>query len=105
MQQKVKDPEPQVEYLGRWVPRKHFRVYVYGQEGQKLVDSYDEYKKALASGLWFSTLNELNNESINSQIPKFSEEKPILEKIIEKSENKPIKLNKFKNGPRGSRKL
>lgn len=45
---------PQVEYLGRWVPRDHFRVWVYGfDNAKKLAESYAEYKALIAEGKWF----------------------------------------------------
>ena len=44
----------QVLYLGRWVPRKGFRVFVYNSTGQKLCNTYDEYHAAITSGSWFA---------------------------------------------------
>jgi hypothetical protein len=44
-----------VEYLGKMVPREHFRVFVYSQDGkQKLVNSWNEYQEAIGSGMWFA---------------------------------------------------
>ena len=43
-------------YLGRWVSRKNFRAMVYSvDEKQKLVNSYDEFNRALESGEWFAS--------------------------------------------------
>lgn len=50
---------PQVLYQGRWVNRNHFRAFVYNGESQKLANSYDEYSKLIESGLWFSSLHEV----------------------------------------------
>ena len=60
----AKDIEPQVMYLGRWVKRNHFRVVVYSETAQKLVNSYDEYLKAIESGLWFSQKEDVGKESL-----------------------------------------
>lgn len=46
--------DTQVLYLGRWVPREHFRAYVYSDKGKKLIESYEEYISAIASGEYFS---------------------------------------------------
>lgn len=52
-------------YQGRIVDKKHFRTFVYAMDGsKKLVDSWDEYQKAMASGLWFST-----KEDATARIP------------------------------------
>ena len=48
-----------VLYNGRMVSKEGFRVFVYGQEGaQKVVNSWDEYETAMATGLWFPTKDE-----------------------------------------------
>jgi len=48
-----------VKYLGRMVPRPSFRAYVYAQDGSsKLVESYDAYQDAMASGVWFETIED-----------------------------------------------
>lgn len=65
----------QVEYLGRWVDKEHFRVFVYNDTGQKLVNSYDEFKALIGSGLWFPTKDGIeikvpNATSLEVEIPK-----------------------------------
>lgn len=41
-------------YKGKYVPREHFRVFVYDKKNnQKLANSYDEYLDLTSSGLWF----------------------------------------------------
>ena len=58
MQQKDKKHVEQVEYLGRWIDKKHFRVFVYAKDGsQKLANNYDEYQKMIGNGEWFATKN------------------------------------------------
>ena len=56
MQQKQKNEpvDPQVLYNGRWVSRLHFRAFVYSYSDQKLANSYDEFTKLVASGVWFT---------------------------------------------------
>jgi hypothetical protein len=44
----------QVMYLGRWVDKKTFRAFVYGESGQKLANSYTEYEDLIASGIWYA---------------------------------------------------
>lgn len=46
--------DSQILYNGRWVPREHFRAFVYNHGTEKLVNSYDEFMKMIASGLWFA---------------------------------------------------
>lgn len=60
-----------VKYLGRMVPRLGFRAYVYAQDGSnKLVESYDGYQDAMASGVWFAAIEDA------SAIAVLSEEAP-----------------------------
>lgn len=49
-----KNPE-YVTYQGREVLKKHFRVFVYGKNTQKLVESYPEYLEAIQSNEWFDS--------------------------------------------------
>lgn len=49
-----------VQYQGKLVSKDHFRVFVYGKDNaKKLVESHDEYEKALESGLWFSNKEDV----------------------------------------------
>jgi hypothetical protein len=50
--------DDQVLYNGRWVQKKHFRVMVYNASAKKIVNSYDEYEREIASGLWFASQDE-----------------------------------------------
>lgn len=88
----------QVEYLGRWVDRKHFRAFVYNQSEQKLANSYDEYQELVASGLWFSTKEDaLKVEVCSSEVKvelKPSESDDLKGEVVEiksKSEKKRIR--------------
>ena len=54
----MKPSDTQVLYLNKWVSRENFRTYVYRKGKQMLVNSYDEYQKAISSGTWFSTKEE-----------------------------------------------
>ncbi len=51
--------DDQVMYQGKWVIRKHFRVYIYNASAKKLVNSYDEFEREIASGLWFASQDEI----------------------------------------------
>jgi hypothetical protein len=49
-----------VLYNGSMVSKAHFRTYVYGADNQrKLVGSWDEYERAMASGLWFTNASDV----------------------------------------------
>ena len=48
----------QFEYLGRWIDKKNFRAFVYGNKESVLANSYEEYQKLISSGLWFPTKKE-----------------------------------------------
>ena len=51
--------DQQVLYLGRWVSKEHFRTFIYNGSEQKLVESYAEYERELASGLWFASPDDV----------------------------------------------
>lgn len=52
--------ENTVVYLGRCVPMKTFRAFVYGpNEQMHLANSWFEYEDLISSGLWFPTLGHL----------------------------------------------
>ncbi len=53
MQQKIKESVDQILYKGKWVDKKYFRVFIYKENGKKLVNSYDEYKRMIDSGEWY----------------------------------------------------
>lgn len=45
-----------VLYNGKLFPKEGFRTFVYAKDGtSKLVESWPDYEKAMASGLWFAT--------------------------------------------------
>lgn len=48
-----------VTYQGRSIPKEHFRVFVYSRDGERLVNSYEEYVICLASKEWFETKNDI----------------------------------------------
>ncbi len=48
--------ESQVQYLGRWVDKNKFRVFVYSEMNEeKLANSYEEFQDLIDSGLWYET--------------------------------------------------
>lgn len=50
----------QVIYLGRSIAKEGFRAFVYGANSQKkLVNSWHEFEAAMASGVWFPTLEDV----------------------------------------------
>ncbi len=49
-----------VKYCGTVVPKEGFRTFIYGANGaQKLVESWMAYEDHIASGVWFSTREEV----------------------------------------------
>lgn len=64
-----------VIYNGRVVPKEGFRTFIYGpNDKQKLVNSYAEFEKEIATGVWFVK---------KEQVPA-----PVVEKIQEEDRNK-----------------
>ena len=48
-----------VLYLGRVVPKKNFRTYIYGTDGlSHLVNSWQEFEEHISTGVWFDTLEK-----------------------------------------------
>jgi hypothetical protein len=73
-QTKIKEAESeQVEYLGKWVSKKYFRVYVYNAGSKKLADSWNKYNELIKTGLWFSTQEEAQPKQL---VPIRSGRKP-----------------------------
>ena len=71
MKENNSNAKKQVWYLGRWVDREHFRVFVYKQGNEKkLANSYDEYEKLLATGLWFDSIESLPKEDSRTRKSK-----------------------------------
>lgn len=63
--------EGQFFYLGRWVDKKHFRVFVYNDKNEtKLVNSFNEYESLIASGLWFAEKPEIDKENVVDIAPQ-----------------------------------
>lgn len=88
MQQKQKKQIEQVEYLGRWVPKEHFRAFVYGVDNKmQLARTWDEYQELISSGVWFSTKERVEENTTQPEV-----------KTIEIPE--PESINKFKSGRR-----
>ena len=49
----------QVEYLGRWVSKEHFRAWVYNATGRKIANTWDEFARLIDSGEWFASQEEI----------------------------------------------
>jgi hypothetical protein len=65
----VVEPDELVPYLGRSVPRRGFRAYMYAIDGRtKLAETYDEFDLYTHSDEWFATKEE-------AQAPKKSRKK------------------------------
>lgn len=62
-----------VIYDGREVPKEHFRAFVYGFHGARLLaKSWLEYEARVSSGIWFPKLEdvpELASEETKPEVP------------------------------------
>ena len=48
-----------VKYLGRAVPRKGFRAFIYSNDGKtKIAEGWDEFELFTHSDTWFATKDE-----------------------------------------------
>jgi hypothetical protein len=48
-----------VEYMGKMVPKNHFRVYVYNKDlDKKLCNNYSEYLVLRDTGVWFDSIED-----------------------------------------------
>ena len=51
--------EELVPYLGKSVPRRGFRAFIYASDGrEKIAESYDEFELFTHSDNWFATKEE-----------------------------------------------
>ena len=57
--------DTQVLYLGRWVPREHFRAFVYNSTGTKLVENYEDFSKLISSGVWFAEKKDIEGKVVS----------------------------------------
>lgn len=88
--------DKQVMYLNRWVPREHFRAFVFkrgdDENGNnkevisKLAETFEEFEALIESGIWVDSVDKLDG-------PKPERDKS--EKVIEYTQ-KP--LRKGRNG-------
>lgn len=70
-----------VRYLDRIVSKENFRTFVYGKKGEKkLVKSWEEYNLVIQSGIWFSKIED------------YQENKKVKQMEIEKKEEVPTDL-------------
>jgi ribosomal 30S subunit maturation factor RimM len=57
-----------VYYNGQYINKAHFRVHVYGLNGEsKLVNSFDEFERDITSGQWFESKESM--EAVKSMKP------------------------------------
>jgi hypothetical protein len=55
----VQETEEMVTYLGRAVPRRGFRAYIFASDGrQKIAESFDEFDLFTHSDEWFASKEE-----------------------------------------------
>jgi hypothetical protein len=55
----VDEPIEMVTYLGRGVPKKNFRAFIFSTDGKtKIAESWDEFEAYTHSDTWFATKEE-----------------------------------------------
>jgi hypothetical protein len=55
----IEEPEELVLYLGKKVPRRGFRAYIYARDGrERIAESYDEFDLFTHTEEWFATKEE-----------------------------------------------
>ena len=58
----------QVVYQGRSIATDGFRAFIYGPNGaKKLVNSWEEFEVHIALGIWFSSIEEVIEPSIEEE--------------------------------------
>ncbi len=50
-------------YCGRMISKDHFRAWVYGKDGRKMANNYDDFVKLVATGLWFESIEAMSKAS------------------------------------------
>ena len=107
------DIAQQVFYMGRWVDKKHFRVFVYKSDGtERLVNSYDEFMELISSGVWDEKM-PTSELPISTELVEEKEEKKDVNSSFGKVEpkfrvkdvKKPVQLNEFKSNRSGGKQL
>jgi len=72
----------QVVYLGRSIAKESFRAFIYGADGSKrLVNSWDEFERFMASGVWFASAEEAK--------PK---EQELAQEVVEEVQEEPKEI-------------
>lgn len=63
--------EELVTYLGRAVPKKGFRAYIFATDGRKkIAESWDEFDLYTHSDEWFATQEEAKPAKPEAEAPK-----------------------------------
>ena len=71
----------EVLYQGRKVSRDGFRVFVYGRNDQKkLVNSWDEFKSHMATGIWFANVSDIPD--LTEEVKEDAQENSVLVDLI-----------------------
>lgn len=68
-------------YLGKIVSKKNFRAYIYAPNGdRRLVESWEEFEANMQSGVWFASIEDVQQSKIDQEKTK--------EKLPSKSKKK-----------------
>lgn len=71
----VEIPDEMIPYLGKAVPRRGFRAYIYHVDGKtRLVNSYDEFDALIHSEGWFASKEQAEEAALPKKPRKKSEE-------------------------------
>lgn len=79
-------------YLGRKINTRHFRAFIYATNGnKKLMNSWDEFERHMATGLWFACLEDAKAVVVEAETPMQPE---MPEPAIEEAPRKRAKKDK-----------
>ena len=81
--------EEYVEYLGKTIPSKHFRTFIYNSKNeQKLVESWDEFCEHMATGLWFAQKREIEIVGKTDELKPAASQVQNIDAFFKKQKNK-----------------
>jgi hypothetical protein len=70
--------ETQAKYLGRIIDKRHFRAFVHAADGnKKLVESWNEFERHMATGVWFDKKVEALEVKLEPEIERIASEEAI----------------------------
>ncbi len=85
--------ETQAKYLGRIIDKRHFRAFVHAVDGNKrLVESWDEFEKHMATGVWFDKKVEALEVKLEPEIEEIASKEVIVKAPKKRATRKPKEI-------------